>query len=252
MLAKATLARQRAYALQRITQRLLPVTLESGGTHDAWPIMGWAMLARASGTLDSIMALLARRRATDAGALNRVLFEHIVTLAWVAIDADEHPREWMRWDRRQRLKVDNDLREQGAEALLDPTTRAQFEAQVAEGPLMPDNVAVRAQEADAHWSVVTHVIQARPTDARSFRQMYRAVFRYDSRYVHATVGSIEPFVSHQAALSRSSVLTSEITGDAVTSPFTRAVAVYALGLLLAESIFGLPPLEPLIDDIFGS
>lgn len=245
-------ARQIAYALSDLTRRFYPVTHTTDGTQDSWPTMGWALLARAHGTLESIMALLARRRAADAAALHRVLFEHVLTLAWVAIDPAEHPRRWLRWDRKQRLKADRDLVDLGADRLLETEVRAAFEAEVRAGPSMPDSIIERAIEADRHWSQHTHVIQASPTEPRSFRQMYRAIFRYDSRLVHPTVGSIETFVHHQRGQSRTDVWLFEHSLDRMTSPFSRSVHIYALALLLAEPIFSLPPMEPILDDLFSS
>jgi hypothetical protein len=176
--------------MRDLTIDILPAAVAADGTHDSWPVLGWALLSRASGTLASIMGLYPRRRATDAGALSGVLFDHVLTLAWIGVDTAEHPRECLRWAGKQRLKADNDLQGQGAEPLLDGKVRRDFEAGVAEGPAMPESIAVRATEADAYWPAVTHPVQPQPADARSFRQMYRALFRYDSRVVHPTVGSV--------------------------------------------------------------
>jgi uncharacterized protein YcaQ len=58
----------------------------------------------------------------------------------------------VRWDRRQRIKADNDMQDLGAPALLDPDVRQAFEAVIASGPMMPDDLTQRARDADAYWS----------------------------------------------------------------------------------------------------
>src|SRR4051812_39094485 len=106
-----------------LTEQLLPRDVGSTGAHGEWPISGWAMLARMAGTAESIVALIPERRATDAGVLVRTMLESMVTFAWIGIDSASHAPARLRWDRRQRLKADNDVRASGAPALLEPETR---------------------------------------------------------------------------------------------------------------------------------
>src|SRR5262249_420362 len=153
---------------QELTATFLPRTCRSTGVHGDWPLSGYAMLARAAGTMRSVMSLIPERRATDAAVLLRTLFESVVTFVWIAIDPDVTADAWVRGGRRQRIKADNDLRQDGAPALLEPDVRAQFETLIAAGPMMPESLAVRAEQADAHWASRVDAVEADPTSTRSF------------------------------------------------------------------------------------
>lgn len=243
-------ARQRVRELRDLTSTFLPTTMPSSGDHGDWPVTGFAMLARASGTAESVIALAAERRAVDAGTLSRALFEEVVTFAWIAIDPAVNANAWVRWDRRQRIKADNDLVDRGAPALLTPQVRQQFEAFVNAGPVMPENLAERAADADAHWAPRIDAIEANPTSERSFRGMYRIVYRTDSQYTHAAVLSVEPFVVPARNAGHFNVMPVE-TDPGATNPFTRAPMLYALGLLVAEPALGLSSISRAIDTIFA-
>jgi hypothetical protein len=243
-------ARQRVLGLRELTSCFLPRTMVCAGDHGDWPLTGFAMLARACGTTESVLALAAERRATDAGALSRTLFEEVVTFAWIAIDPAVNAAAWVRWDRRQRIKLDNDLSDKGAAPLLTPQVRQRFEAVVASGPMMPENLAERAADADAHWAPRVGPIEANGTSERSFRRMYRIVYRTDSQYTHAAVRSVEPFVVALEGCGQFRVMPVE-TDPGSKNPFTRAPMLYALGLLVAEPALGLAGMEAAIDSIFA-
>lgn len=243
-------ARRRIRALRELTSTFLPRTMPSAGDHGDWPLSGFAMLARACGTAASAIALAAERRATDAGALSRTLFEEVVTFAWIAIDPVVNAPAWVRWDRRQRIKLDNDLVDKGAEPWLTPQVRKEFEALIAAGPMMPEDLALRAVHADAHWAPRIDAIEPDPTSERSFRGMYRIVYRTDSQYAHAAVRSVEPFVVPAQEAGQFHVLPVE-TDPGPINPFTRAPGLYALALLVAEPTLGLSGLEAAIDTIFA-
>jgi hypothetical protein len=243
-------ARQRACGLRELTSTFLPRTMPSTGDHGDWPLTGFAMLARACGTAESVLTLAAERRATDAGTLSRTLFEEVVTFAWIAIDPAVNARAWVRWDCRQRIKLDNDLVDKGAAPWLTPQVRQQFEAVIATGLMMPEDLAQRAADADAHWAPRVGSIEANPTSERSFRGMYRIVYRTDSQYTHAAVRSVEPFVVPAEGAGQFHVMPVETDPGAI-NPFTRAPMLYALALLVAEPALGLSGMEAVIDSVFA-
>jgi hypothetical protein len=229
---------------------MFPRTLTSSGAHDDWPLLGFAMLARASGTLGSVMALIPERRAADAAVLNRTLFEEVVTFAWIAVDPAANATAWVRWDRRERLKLDNDLRDHGAPALLAPSRRQEFEALVASGPSMPSNLADRAREADAHWLDRIDALDDDPRRATSFRTLYRYAYRGDSRFVHGAVGSVDGLVIDSLEPGKRVVLPVE-RDPGNSSAFERAPFVLGVGLLVAEVALDLDGLARAVDRIFG-
>ena len=213
-------------------------------------MLGFAMLARANGTLGSVMALIPERRAADAAVLTRTLFEEVVTFAWIAVDPATNATAWVRWDRRERLKLDNDFRDRGAPALLTPSRREEFEAFVAAGPLMPGNLADRALQADAHWLDRIEALDDDPHRAMCFRTLYRYAYRRDSRYVHAAVASVDPLIVDSVEPGKYVVLPVERDpGDA--NAFERAPIVFGLGLLVAEIALGLDGLSRKLGEIVG-
>ena len=204
------------------------------------------MLSRAYGTLDSVVALIGERRATDAGVLTRSLFEQAVTFAWVATEPEEHALAWVRWDRAERKKAHNDLLHHGGPALLEAQTLQDFAVVIASGPSMP-NLAQRAEDADTYWSSQIAAVRSSTT---SFRGLYAVVYRTDSQATHAAVSSLEPLVA-PAGPGRFDVLPIEKDpGD--RSPFTRAPMLYGLMLLVAEPALGIDGVEAALDRIFAA
>jgi hypothetical protein len=244
------IARQRVRRLRELTGTFLPRSESSTGRHGDWPLTGFAMLARACGSAESVIALAGQRRAVDAGALSRTLFEQVVTFAWIAIDPAHNTDAWVRWDRQQRIKADNDFVAHGLPPLLEPAIRQEFQAVIASGPVMPDNLTQRASQADAHWAARVDAIDADPASERSFRGMYRVIYRTDSQFTHAAVMSVEPFVIPSAEPPAWYALAVESDPGQV-NPFTRAPVLYALGLLVAEPALGLSGMECAIERIFS-
>jgi hypothetical protein len=238
-------ARRRACELRRLTDGFLPRSVASPGTHEDWPLAGWAMLSRACGTLNSVVALIGERRATDAGVLTRSLFEQAVTFAWIAIDPRENALAWVRWDRSERQKAHNDRLQHGGPALLEPETLRDFAAVIASGPVMP-NLAQRAEQADAHWSAQLAAVRNPNT---SFRGMYSIVYRTDSQATHAAVSSVEPVVVSAAPGEFQVLPVEQDPGD--RSPFTRAPMLYGLMLLVAGPGLGIEGVEADLDGIFA-
>src|SRR5512132_4502770 len=62
---------------------------------DAWPLVGPALIARATGSLEAILALVPLRREADADTLLRSLYRHVTTFAWLAGEpGEERMRRW--------------------------------------------------------------------------------------------------------------------------------------------------------------
>ena len=193
-LARIDIARRRIRGLREVASQVLPREVTSTGEHGDWPISGWAMLARMGGTADSIVTLIPERRATDAAVLLRTLLESMATFAWIGIDPPAHAPGWLRWDRRQRLKADNDVIQSGALPLLDKQTRTDFEQIIAAGPAMPDDLSQRATQVDRYWGPRLDAVDEDPASAGSTRGLYRYIFRRDSQHTHAAVASLEPLI----------------------------------------------------------
>ena len=235
--------------MREVTDLLLPREVSSTGAHGDWPISGWAMLARIAGTADSIVALIPERRATDAAVLLRTMLESMITFAWIGIDPPSHAPAWLRWDRRQRLKADNDVRATGAPGLLEPETREAFERVVAAGTMMPDDLSQRATAVDRHWGPLLAAVDEDPANSGSTRGLYRYIFRRESQHAHAAVASLEALILGSPP-GPFRVIACE-TDPGPHSAFTMAPIVYALALIFAEPILGLAGLQRGVDDIFA-
>jgi hypothetical protein len=196
------------------------------------------------------MGLFPRRRHTDATVIGRSLYEQVVTFAWIAIDPAEHAQAWVRWDGQQRIKADNDLHDVGADALLDEETRRDFEGQIEAGTSMPDSVADRARRADTHWSQKLDMISDDPADPRTFRGMYRYVYRSQSQYAHAAPASLEPYVHNSDRPGHLHVILTEGSPNR-TNAFTLSPHLYVLMLQVAEPTLALEGLSAECDAIFA-
>jgi hypothetical protein len=194
------------------------------------------------------MALVPEQRAGDAAVLTRTLLEEVVTFAWIAIDPATNGEAWVRWDRRQRIKADNDMRDMGAPALLEPEVRAAFKAIIANGPTMPD-LPQRTVQADRYWSRHIEAIKDDPGAERTFRGMYRYLYRSDSQHTHAAVASLEPLIISTARRGELDVIPVE-TDPGCFNPFTRAPMLYALCLVVAEPTLDLRHIGAAVDAIF--
>lgn len=208
------------------------------------------MLARMGGTADSIVALIPERRATDAAVLLRTLLEAMVTFAWIGIDPTQNAAAWLRWDRRQRQKADNDVIQSGAPPLLDPQTREDFERIMAAGPLMPEDLSQRATQIDRHWGPKLDAVDEDPSSTRSTRGLYRSVFRRDSQHTHAAVVSLEPLILGSPP-GPFQVIGVE-TDPGLHNAFTMAPVIYALALIFAEPMLGINGLQRAADEVFAS
>ena len=214
------MAGEQARELRELTTGFVPTTVESSGRH------------------------------SDAAVIARSLYEQVVTFAWIAIDPTENAKAWVRWDRQLRIKADNDLRDVGAEALLDQHTREDFERQIKEGPVMPDSLADRALATDKHWSQKLDAISDDPADPGTFRGMYRYIYRSQSQYAHAAPASVEPYVHNSDKPGRLHVILSE-GSPSQTSAFTLSPILYVLMLHVAEPTLELKGLSVACDDIFA-
>src|SRR5918995_7183674 len=75
----------RGRALAALVRPYLPVDVLVRGPADAWPLVGPALIARATGSPEAILAFVPLGREADADTLLRSLYEHVTTLlGWPA------------------------------------------------------------------------------------------------------------------------------------------------------------------------
>jgi hypothetical protein len=191
-----------------------------------------ALLARMTGTMEAILHVAQLRREADLAVLLRVLLDHTIVLAWLAIDPDTNYPLWKTLDARQRLKIHNEWQRRWNRELLTPDRLAVFERIAAESHLGPTELVDRAIAADKYW---TTRVGFSPEEA-PFVDHYQTTFRHSSSRVHASWQGMNDVIAEApdhviVALERS-------TGNQAVAG--RAVSIYALGLKVSAATNGIP------------
>jgi Family of unknown function (DUF5677) len=226
-------SRHRAAQLVHVVAAHFPRDIPSAGRHDDWTVTGPAFVARSTRLVQSVLALPDEYEAA-AGVLARVLHEHVTTFAWLAIDPLNNLPQWVRRDRSERVKADNDMGVFGSR-LLDPEVRTKFEA---ERDAIPDRwagLAAMAQQADQYWSTR---IKAFSTDLYGLRGMYLAMYRQFSALVHGMPESLHRVIGNGPRPGLSRVGVDEQPAE--NNAFTNTPFIYALGLLVSREACGFP------------
>lgn len=211
---------------------------EVTGDADAWPLVGAALLSRATSTLRHAFDAGRGGQAVDAATLGRSLYEHVVHLAWLAADPSAtRIQAWRKVDLIARLKADTDVRTVG-ESLFDDGARAGVEAQVAglEGPDRRLNLADLAVSADQHWAGKLPGMGAH-TQLASFRGLYAVQYRNYSSIAHPSYMGLNHVVEDLSPTRRRVVIEKPPEDG---GPFGMATVVYALGLYIAAASLGWP------------
>lgn len=143
---------KRADALAALVEARLPMEADIAGVHQAWPLVGAALLSHATSTMRSIVLLGPAGAHTDASRLLRSLYDHIVTFAWLAADPGERLAVWRLEDIVQRLKAVREMAQAG-EPILDDAARDEMQREVdAATRTTTPGLAAKALAADRYWA----------------------------------------------------------------------------------------------------
>ena len=229
-----------------LVEARLPIRIDSDGTEDDWGVVGPAILVASVRHLRVIEQLQEDSpSAVVLWQLTRSLFEYVATFAWIAADPETHAKRWLKYDFDQRLKLDNDLVQLGAEAILDDTTRERLLAYEPELDLMP-SLPQRAEEADNRWQETTdrliEELGGEPDEYQRFRRLYIWLYRNGSRFTHPSSHVVEAFTrgappSYEVGAERS--------GD---TDFAR-LATFLIALSLAIGAEALPEMGLARDEV---
>jgi uncharacterized protein DUF5677 len=172
--------------LVRLVRERLPAEYAVTSDSDAWPLVGAALVSRATTTLENIFRLQWRGREGDAGTMARSLLEHVIHLAWLGADSSQSRLgQWRRHDLQSRLTADTDARKRGIQLFTD-AQRAALAAQIEALPGRKRLTVERlAQEADEHWAGHLPGLGS-SNEAASFRGFYAFVYRHYSGAAHAS------------------------------------------------------------------
>lgn len=232
----------RSQRLLAVVNRYLPTAKHSTGAHDDWELAGPALIARGVRSLQAVRALRPGLFNLDAGVVVRCMFEHMVTFAWLAVDPPARLPLWVKYDRQQRLRMDNDCSSAGL-PLVSAEVRAQFTAEIAAIPGELPPLPERAEAADNHWC---NLIAEHPpaTDKGSFRGIYRTLYRHGSALAHVTHYGLHALIhEHQRGVFTIGAERIENT----TNSFTLAPVVLGMGLVIAGAALGWPSMDELND-----
>jgi hypothetical protein len=229
--------RDRAHALADLVESRLPMDFAACDDNDAWPLIGTALLSRATTTIRHIFDLSHDGQAVDAATLGRSLYEHVVHFAWLAADPSAaRIQQWRKDNLEDRLTADSDCRAVGVELLTDEQ-RVAVQRQVdamSGSPLVLTNLAVAA---DQHWAGRLPGMGAHTT-TQSFRGLYAVLYRTYSATAHPSYSGINPVVEDVAPGRQRVIIEREPDGR---GPFGMATVLFGLGLFVAAASLGWPP-----------
>lgn len=191
-----------------------------------------ALLARMTGTMEAILHLAELRREADVAVLLRVLLDHTIVLAWLAINPATNYALWKALDARQRVKIHNEWGRRWKSELLTPDRLAMFERIVAERHHGPTELVDRAIAADQYW---TTRLGFSPNES-PFVDHYQTTFRQSSSRVHASLQGMNDVM--EEAPDHIIVALEPTTGNQAVAG--RAVSIYALGLKVSATTNGIP------------
>jgi len=149
-----------------------------------WPLVATAALLRMCDTVDSTMAVMAKRKLGDARSLLRSLYEQVVVFSWVSIDPPVHLKAWDGDAKRQQLKLHRAALAFG-QIILTPRQVADYST----APELPPT-EVMALAADKHWP--SRVEGLHSAGLLSFHGLYQHVYRLGSRSTHSSIAALDP------------------------------------------------------------
>jgi hypothetical protein len=228
--------------LALIADELFPKVVPSNGEHSEWLVTGPAFVARATRSLFAMRFLRQARFDADAFTLLRSLYEHLARFAWIAVDPPAHIEVWLKWDRKERIKADNEAK-QVDERFFSADVRAHVEAERDAVEADPMDLYSQAKAADAHWAQVIGV--SGPRERYGFAGLYRTVYRWGSAVAHGTAFGLDTVITGSTPGTR----TIGLERDAAHNPYSLAQVVYALGLLVYAQAFEIHGVAEALDDM---
>lgn len=181
------LLRKSTDAISALVADWLPLQSPSG---DDWPPIANGFLARAGTLLEALTQMVEQGLPGEAQMLLRIVFEHVATFCWIAINPEPNIVQWREWSDARQLRLHRDALRFGVEVLTPAEVAA------SEGATPPISLPQMAQEVDEHWSEVSTAFrpysesnEEEPPSILTFRGFYTAVYRKTSNLIHADMAS---------------------------------------------------------------
>jgi hypothetical protein len=198
-----------------------------------WQVtLGPAFLAKAAGTLESMLILLPRRHEVDALTLLRSLFEAVVSFSWVALEPSTNVYRWYSECHYWRLQEHREWLAAGSPPLLTEEEVTESEAFLKEHPRGRKTIAQRAKEADTRWAALVpgwgadSQIGADTGWLSTLVGLHRWIYARGSDAAHSRNRGLDPFVtySHERVLVHNE--------DRATSLLVYEAGTYLLCMML--------------------
>lgn len=179
--------------LRALIDEALPQMFSMVG--EDWPAVAHGFLARAGQLLEAQTVLVERGLEGEAQMLLRIIYEHVTTFCWLAIDPEAHVKRWHEWADARQLTVHREAKSFGV-TVLKPGQVAEYEKAEKPIPLVQLSKAV-----DDYWSQKSTAF--RPYDDQAedqsnvltFTGFYTAVYRKTSNLIHAYLTSVDRFAT---------------------------------------------------------
>lgn len=233
--------------LFKIASQIFPATIPGTGANDEWLIAGPGLMARATRSLHAMHLLKPGGFEADGYTLLRSLYEHVTRFAWLAVDPPRRVPLWVKWDREERIKVDNDLKEAKDERRLPPEVRAAYEAE--RDGIKGDLPGLKdlAMAADNHWSKVLTEHAGRE-GRYGLTGLYRVLYRHSSAVTHGTAYGLGGVVESAGP----GLLLVGLEHPFMHNPFSFAGVVYAMGLIIYAEAFAVGGMVEALDAVFAA
>jgi Family of unknown function (DUF5677) len=102
------IAVQRSDTLAELVESRLPIEVNVAGPGGRWAVTGAGLLTHATGSLRAISLLQRAGMYNDGFRLLRSLYDHLVTLAWIAEDQPTRLTLWRLEDLSRRSTLDRE------------------------------------------------------------------------------------------------------------------------------------------------
>jgi len=201
------------------------------------------LLSRQIELAESVMDLGQRPTDSSKAILIRSLFDHAVTMVWIAAeDSADRVRRFQKTDAIRRLEIEKDAQRLG-ESFLSPEVKQDLEAQVETLPSGMPDLKQRADQADGYW--VGKIPGLGQNPASTYLGLYAFAYRNHSTLEHASRMGLNAVID-DAGKGRKLVHL-EVLDLRKHGPLGQASILLGLSLLVLSARFGWPEQQLVLD-----
>lgn len=246
--------------LVSLVRRAAPRELPLG---PLWPVVGASCMAKATCSMESLMAILRARHYLDGWLVARSLYETVTTFAWTAIDPEEHIKRLVRDSWGELLRANRSLLSFADFPMLPNEVENVFIDARNRDIGDPPSVFDMATQCDQVWSLSStdfddprldlespeagtlEYLEHVDTLVSSFRGLYDLLYRTGSAAGHGDVWMMLECFSHQHEDGWTVDFDEKPSSSwypyrPPAMPFLVAPALYAEAMRLSSRLLGWP------------